>query len=270
MFYYYDPTYALILIGAIVALYAQIKVSTTYAKWQKVPSATRMTGAQIARQILDNNGCQDVRIEAINGKLTDHYDPENGVLRLSSEVYSSGSIAALGVAAHEAGHAIQDAQDYAPLRIRSTMVPIANIGSGASIPLFMLGLILSWEPLVKIGIFCFALAVLFYVVTLPVEFNASGRAVKVLAASYLPEDEVRGVNRALRRGADVCGRCAASGLAASQADFDFGQQPPQGLSDPAAERFDEGGFPPPCRIHPRRRRSFAALSRTASAACWRN
>ena len=259
MFYYYDPTYVLILIGAIVALYAQIKVSTTYAKWQKVPSATRMTGAQIARQILDNNGCQDVRIEAINGKLTDHYDPENGVLRLSSEVYSSGSIAALGVAAHEAGHAIQDAQDYAPLRIRSTMVPIANIGSGASIPLFMLGLILSWEPLVKIGIFCFALAVLFYVVTLPVEFNASGRAVKVLAASYLPEDE-----------ADVCGRRAASGLAASQADFDFGQQPPQGLSNPAAERFDEGGFPPPCRIHPRRRRSFAALSRTASAACWRN
>lgn len=95
MFYYYDPTYILILIGAIVALYAQIKVSTTYAKWQKVPSATRMTGAQIARQILDNNGCQDVRIEAINGKLTDHYDPENGVLRLSSEVYSSGLHAAL-------------------------------------------------------------------------------------------------------------------------------------------------------------------------------
>ena len=269
MFYYYDPTYVLILIGAIVALYAQIKVSTTYAKWQKVPSSTRMTGAQIARQILDNNGCQNVRIEAINGKLTDHYDPENGVLRLSSEVYSSGSIAALGVAAHEAGHAIQDAQDYAPLRIRSTMVPIANIGSGASIPLFMLGLILSWEPLVKIGIFCFALAVLFYVVTLPVEFNASGRAVKVLAASYLPEDEVRGV-KAVLSAAALTYVAAASGLASSQADFDFGQQPPQGLSNPAAERFDEGGFPPPCRIHPRRRRSFAALSRTASAACWRN
>ena len=119
MFYYYDPTYVLILIGAIVALYAQIKVSTTYAKWQKVPSATRMTGAQIARQILDNNGCQDVRIEAINGKLTDHYDPENGVLRLSSEVYSSGSIAALGVAAHEAGHAVQyaDNRDNRPAAV---------------------------------------------------------------------------------------------------------------------------------------------------------
>ena len=131
MFYYYDPTYWLIILGAIVALYAQIKVSTTYSKWSKVPSSTRMTGAQMARQILDDNGCENVRIERISGKLTDHYDPENGVLRLSSEVYGSDSVAALGVAAHEAGHAIQDAQDYAPLRIRSTMVPIANIGSGA-------------------------------------------------------------------------------------------------------------------------------------------
>ena len=198
MFYYYDPTYILILIGAIVALYAQIKVSTTYAKWQKVPSATRMTGAQIARQILDNNGCQDVRIEAINGKLTDHYDPENGVLRLSSEVYSSGSIAALGVAAHEAGHAIQDAQDYAPLRIRSTMVPIANIGSGASIPLFMLGLILSWEPLVKIGIFCFALSVVFSLITLPVEFNASSRAIAMLSqGGYITREEEPAVKAVL-------------------------------------------------------------------------
>lgn len=271
MFYYYDPTYILILIGAIVALYAQIKVSTTYAKWQKVPSATRMTGAQIARQILDNNGCQNVRIEAINGKLTDHYDPENGVLRLSSEVYSSDSIAALGVAAHEAGHAIQDAQDYAPLRIRSTMVPIANIGSGASIPLFMLGLILSWEPLVKIGIFCFALAVLFYVVTLPVEFNASGRAVKVLAASYLPEDEVRGVKAVLSAAALTYVAAALQAvLQLLRLILISGNSRRMGLSNPAAERFDEGGFPPPCRIHPRRRRSFAALSRTASAACWRN
>ena len=105
MFYYYDPTYWLIILGAIVALYAQIKVSTTYSKWSKVPSSTRMTGAQMARQILDGNGCENVRIERISGKLTDHYDPENGVLRLSSEVYSSDSVAALGVAAHEAGHA---------------------------------------------------------------------------------------------------------------------------------------------------------------------
>ena len=197
MFWYYDPTYWMVLIGALIALYAQFRVSAAYSKWSRVPSSTYMTGAQIARQILDGNGCQDVRIEAISGKLTDHYDPENGVLRLSSEVYGSTSIAALGVAAHEAGHAIQDAQNYAPLRIRSTLVPIANIGSGAAIPLFMLGLIFSWQPLVEIGILCFALAVLFYVVTLPVEFTASGRAVAVLSESYLPEEEVRGVKAVL-------------------------------------------------------------------------
>ena len=192
---------------------------------------------------MDGNGCENVRIERISGKLTDHYDPENGVLRLSSEVYGSDSVAALGVAAHEAGHAIQDAQDYAPLRIRSTMVPIANIGSGASIPLFMLGLILSWEPLVKIGIFCFALAVLFYVVTLPVEFNASGRAVQVLESGYLPEDEVRGVKAVPFRGcADVCCRRTAIAVAAAQTGAHCGQQPPQGLSVPAAEGLMKGDF----------------------------
>ena len=197
MFYYWDPTYVLVLAGLIVCLLAQAKVSSAYARWRQVPSRTGLTGAQVARRILDSNGCQDVRIEAISGKLTDHYDPQDGVLRLSSEVYQSGSIAALGVAAHEAGHAIQDAQDYAPMRIRATLVPVANIGSQAAIPLFMLGLIMSWEPLLKVGILCFALAVLFYVVTLPVELNASGRAVKVLSASFLPADEMKGVKAML-------------------------------------------------------------------------
>ena len=197
MFYYWDPTYVLVLVGLVVCLIAQAKVSSAYAKWCQVPSRTGLTGAQVARRILDSNGCQNVRIEAISGKLTDHYDPQGGVLRLSSEVYQSGSIAALGVAAHEAGHAIQDAQDYAPMRIRATLVPVANIGSQAAIPLFMLGLFMSWEPLTKIGIFCFALAVLFYVVTLPVEFNASSRAVAVLSSGYMPEDEVRGVKSML-------------------------------------------------------------------------
>ena len=176
MFWYYDPTYWMVLIGALIALYAQFRVSAAYSKWSRVPSSTHMTGAQIARQILDGNGCQNVRIEAINGKLTDHYDPENGVLRLSSEVYGSTSIAALGVAAHEAGHAIQDAQNYAPLRIRS--------GDKANLE-------------AEFGDLFFALAVLFYVVTLPVEFNASGRAVAVLSESYLPEEEVRGVKAVL-------------------------------------------------------------------------
>ena len=197
MFYYYDPTYLLLIPGLILALYAQFKVSSTYARFKREPSRSGLTGAQIARQILDTNGCGDVRIERVPGSLTDHYDPENGVLRLSEEVYGSRSIAALGVAAHEAGHAIQDATDYGPMRIRATLVPVANIGSSAAIPLFMLGLIFSWEPLLKIGILCFSLAVLFYLVTLPVEFNASGRAVALLASGYLPDDEVQGVKKVL-------------------------------------------------------------------------
>ena len=197
MFYYYDPTVLLLIPGLILALYAQLKVSSTYARYKKVHSGTGLTGAQIARQILDTNGCGSVRIERVPGSLTDHYDPENGVLRLSEEVYASRSIAALGVAAHEAGHAIQDATDYGPMRIRATLVPVANIGSSAAIPLFMLGLIFSWEPLLKIGILCFSLAVLFYLVTLPVEFNASGRAVALLSSGYLPQDEVKGVKAVL-------------------------------------------------------------------------
>ena len=197
MFYYYDPTVLLLIPGLILALYAQFKVSSTYARYKKVHSGTGLTGAQIARQILDTNGCGSVRIERVPGSLTDHYDPENGVLRLSEEVYASRSIAALGVAAHEAGHAIQDATDYGPMRIRATLVPVANIGSSAAIPLFMLGLIFSWEPLLKIGILCFSLAVLFYLVTLPVEFNASGRAVALLSSGYLPQDEVKGVKKVL-------------------------------------------------------------------------
>ena len=197
MFYYYDPTYLLLIPGLLLALYAQFKVNSTFNHYKQVPSRIHMTGAEIARAILDSNNCRDVRVERVAGSLTDHYDPENGVLRLSSEVYGSTSIAALGVAAHEAGHAIQDAQDYAPLRIRANLVPVANIGSGMAIPLFMLGLFMSWEPLTKLGIFAFAFSVLFYVVTLPVEFNASRRAVTVLASGYLPQDEVKGVKAVL-------------------------------------------------------------------------
>lgn len=236
MFWYYDPTYWMVLIGALIALYAQFRVSAAYSKWSRVPSSTHMTGAQIARQILDGNGCQNVRIEAINGKLTDHYDPENGVLRLSSEVYGSTSIAALGVAAHEAGHAIQDAQNYAPLRIRSTLVPIANIGSGAAIPLFMLGLIFSWQPLVEIGILCFALA------GAVLCGDAAGgiqrirtcgcRAFRKLSAGGRGQGREGG---AFRRRADVCRRRASGAFAAAASDSSFEQQSPQGLmNQPAA------------------------------------
>ena len=197
MFFYYDPTYLLLIPGLLLALYAQFKVTSAFNHWKQVRSRTGLSGAEIARMILDSNGCRDVRIEHVRGSLTDHYDPESGVLRLSDEVYASRSIAALGVAAHEAGHAIQDAKDYTPMRIRANLVPLANIGSQAAVPLFMLGLIFSWEPLLKIGILAFSLAVLFYVVTLPVEFNASNRAVAVLAGGYLPDDEVKGVKAVL-------------------------------------------------------------------------
>lgn len=194
---YYDPTYILLLPALLLALYAQLKVSWVFKKWSRVRSRTGLSGAQVARMILDHNGAGDVRIERVPGSLTDHYDPQDGVLRLSDEVYGSTSVAALGVAAHEAGHAIQDAQAYLPMRMRALLVPVANIGSAAAIPLFVLGLIFSWEPLQKIGILCFALAVLFYIVTLPVEFNASGRAVALLSSDYLPPDEVRGVKAVL-------------------------------------------------------------------------
>ena len=197
MFYYYDPTYLLLIPGLLLALYAQFKVNSVFNQWKQVPSRIGMTGAQIARAILDSNGCRDVAVERVSGSLTDHYDPENGVLRLSSEVYGSHSIAALGVAAHEAGHAIQDAQDYKPMRIRANLVPIANIGTHMALPLFMLGLIMSWEPLTKIGIFAFAISVLFYLVKLPVEFHASSRAVTVLTSGFLPSDEVKGVKAVL-------------------------------------------------------------------------
>ena len=197
MFYYYDPTYLLLIPGILLALYAQFKVTSTFNRFKQVGSRSGLTGAQAARMILDSNGCRHVEIEPVRGSLTDHYDPENNVLRLSSEVYGSRSIAAIGVAAHEAGHAIQDAQSYAPLAIRANLVPVANIGSSMAMPLFFLGLLMSWEPLLKVGILCFAFSVLFYVVTLPVEFNASRRAVTLLAAGYLSDDEVRGVKAVL-------------------------------------------------------------------------
>ena len=188
MFYYrYDPTYLLLIPGLLLALYAQIKVSDTYSKWKRVSTRSRMTGAEMARMILDGNGCGDVRIERVAGKLTDHYDPQDGVLRLSNEVYSSDSVAAIGIAAHEAGHAIQDAQSYAPMRIRAALVPVANIGSNAAIPLFMLGLIFSWQPLLKIGILCFALAVHFRGCSNAMMFVAVFIAASVIVTVPLPQ-----------------------------------------------------------------------------------
>ena len=191
--FYYDPTYVLVLIGAVLSLLASAKVNSTYAKYSKVRSMTGMTGAQAAERILYQAGIRDVRIEHIRGNLTDHYDPSAKVVRLSDATYNSPSVAAVGVAAHECGHVLQHYEGYAPLKIRTALVPAANIGSKLGIPLILLGLLLGSNPvLVNIGIWVFCLAVLFQVVTLPVEFNASRRAVQILdRQGILGSEEVR-------------------------------------------------------------------------------
>lgn len=177
--YYMDPTYILIIIAAIISIIAQLLVSSTYSKYSKAGSFRGITGAQAAEMILRNNGIYDVSIKRISGNLTDHYNPGNKTLNLSISVYDSSSVASVGVAAHECGHAIQHARGYAPLSIRSALVPIANIGSQLSWIFIMLGVVFSFnQTLITIGIIMFSAAVLFQLVTLPVEFNASSRALK--------------------------------------------------------------------------------------------
>lgn len=179
--YYMDPTYLLVLIGAILCIAASSKMNGTYNKYARIRSRSGMTGAEAAARILSYSGIHDVRIERVGGNLTDHYDPRNKVLRLSDSIYGSTSVAALGVAAHECGHAVQHNKGYLPLQIRNTIAPVANIGSKLGIPLVVLGVILGLNSsLVQIGIWVFALAVLFQVITLPVEFNASSRALVML------------------------------------------------------------------------------------------
>lgn len=212
--YYFDPTYMLVLIGAVLCIIAQVRVSSTYNKFSKVRSRTGMTGAQAAQRILQMSGIYDVRVEHISGSLTDHYDPTHKVLRLSDTVYGSDSVAAIGVAAHECGHAVQHDKGYAPLQIRSALVPVANIGSKAGIPLIILGAIMGMnQVLIQIGIWVFALAVLFQVVTLPVEFNASGRALAMLGNyGMLANDEVKSCKKVLSAAALTYVAAAASAI----------------------------------------------------------
>lgn len=175
--YYFDPTYILVLIGAVLSIIASARVNSTFNKYARVRSMSGMTGAQTAEAILRSRGINDVRVEHIRGNLTDHYDPSKKVVRLSDSVYNATSVAAIGVAAHECGHVMQHHEKYAPLNIRTALVPAANIGSRLGIPIVILGLILgSNSVLVNIGIWVFSLAVLFQIVTLPVEFDASRRA----------------------------------------------------------------------------------------------
>jgi Zn-dependent membrane protease YugP len=190
---YFDPTYGLVLIGIVLCLAASAKVKSTFARYSRVGSMSGMTGAQVADRLLREAGIYDVRIERISGNLNDHYDPRNKVLRLSDPVYGSTSLAAIGVAAHECGHAIQHQNSYVPLTLRSAFVPVANLGSMASWPIIIVGLILGMNPfLINLGIILFSAAVLFQLITLPVEFNASHRAIAKLGdTGILYGDELR-------------------------------------------------------------------------------
>lgn len=212
--YYMDPTYFLVLIGALLCIFAQMRVSSTYKKYSRVRSRSGLTGAQAAQKILQMSGIYDVRIEHVRGELTDHYDPANKVLRLSDSVYGSPSLAAIGVAAHECGHAVQHDKGYAPLRIRTALVPAANIGSRAGIPLIFLGVLLGMnQMLIQVGIWVFALAVLFQLVTLPVEFNASGRALAMLGDyGMLERDETNECRKVLSAAALTYVAAAASAI----------------------------------------------------------
>lgn len=190
MFWYYDSTYILVIIGAVLCLLASAQVKSTYAKYQKVRSLSGMTGAQAAERILQYSGIYDVRIARVSGNLTDHYDPRSKVLNLSDAVYDNNSVAAIGVAAHECGHAIQDNQGYAALRFRAALVPVANFGATISWPIIILGVVFGYsQSLINIGIILFSSVVIFQLVTLPVEFNASRRAVNVLNDSGILYDE---------------------------------------------------------------------------------
>ena len=194
--FYFDPTYVLLIIGMILALAASGKMKSTFARYQQVRSHSGLTGAQTAQRILNAAGIYDVTVVPIAGSLTDHYDPRTKKLALSQDVYGRTSVAAVCVAAHECGHAIQHNVNYAPLNIRSAIVPVANIGS--SWPIFLLGLILSIPALTTAGIVLFSLAVLFQLVTLPVEFNASSRALKMLESTgILSHEENAGAKKVL-------------------------------------------------------------------------
>lgn len=189
---YFYPTdiYYLILVvpALLVALFADIKVKSTFSKYSKIPAKAGYTAREVARFILDSNGLQDVRTEQIGGSLTDHYDPRSNVIRLSGSVCNSTSVASLGVAAHEVGHAIQHSKDYTPIKVRNALVPVTQFASYAAIPLALIGLIFG-NILLKVGILLFAVTVLFQLVTLPVEFNASSRALETLKSNGFMEEE---------------------------------------------------------------------------------
>ena len=189
-FYYFDRYYWILIVPAMIfAMWAQMRVSSTFNRYSKVGSARGLSAAQVCRQILDENGLFAVRVERVSGNLTDHYDPKSNVIRLSDSVYNSTSVAAIGVAAHEAGHAVQYSVGYVPIKIRNSIIPVSKLGSTLSMPILLVGLLFNSGVLVEIGILLFSTMALFQLVTLPVEFNASGRALRTLGDYHILDDE---------------------------------------------------------------------------------
>ena len=202
LFYWWDSTYILVILAALISLGVSAAMNATFQRYQGVRAYSGLTGAQTAQRILRSAGIYDVTVRHVSGKLTDHYDPRSKTVNLSDAVYGRASLAAVGVAAHECGHAIQDARGYVPLKVRGAIVPVANLGSQLFWPLFLLGLIFSMEPLVNLGILLFLFALVFQIVTLPVEFNASARAIRMLdSTGILSPSEVPGAKKVLRAAA---------------------------------------------------------------------
>ena len=195
-YFYYDWTMILVIPGLLLGLYAQFKVKSTFDRYSRVRTRSGMTAEQAARMLLSRGGSANVTISRVNGSLTDHYDPRSNTLRLSDSVYGSDSVAAVGVAAHECGHALQEHDGYGLLKLRTALVPVVNIGSSLYLPIFMAGLLFSWEPLQMVGILCFGLTLLFSLVTLPVEINASKRALGMLEG-VLDAEELQGAKAVL-------------------------------------------------------------------------
>lgn len=195
-YFYYDWTMILVIPGLLLGLYAQFKVKSTFDRYSRVRTKSGLTAEAAARMLLSRGGSTNVTISRVNGSLTDHYDPRSNTLRLSDTVYGSDSVAAVGVAAHECGHALQEHDGYGLLKLRTALVPVVNIGSGLYLPIFMAGLLFSWEPLQMVGILCFGLTLLFSLVTLPVEINASKRALGMLEG-VLDAEELQGAKAVL-------------------------------------------------------------------------
>lgn len=212
---FYDPTFILVLPALLFAMYAQFKVNSTFNRYLRERSHGGLTGGQVARRILDDNGLQNVNVERTGGRLSDHYDPRDRIVRLSPDIYNGTSVAAVGVAAHEVGHAVQHAKNYGPLGLRTSLFPVANLGSQMSFPLFLIGFLFNFDTLMLVGIWFFIAALVFQLVTLPVELNASRRAIGFLSTGgYLNQAEVPKAKSVLNAAALTY--VAATAMAATQ------------------------------------------------------